>query len=75
MTNPYIFELNGLNVTVYAENKEKATEIFNQKINEYNLRIRNEVIDEFVEHITLPIVTEEDINELVKGIINNDKSN
>lgn len=42
MINPYVFELNGLNIIIYSENKEKSTEIFNQKIEEYNQKIRYE---------------------------------
>lgn len=36
MSNPYEFELNGLRIVIYAENKDAATVIFNQKIEEYN---------------------------------------
>ena len=55
MTNPYEFDFNGLNIIIYAENKEKAQMIFNQKISEHNERIKTEALAKISERLSKDI--------------------
>lgn len=78
MSSPYEFELNGLKVVVYAENKEKAKEIFVQKTIEHNYFVHTNAIDTFARELFLLIRTKtincfydftlENLNHLEKDI-------
>lgn len=47
MSNPYIYNLNDLIVTVYASNREEATKIFKESMRRYDKKVRAEAIEDF----------------------------